>query len=76
MIDTLGWSAIGEAEVRLPQLPVSGRIVGQIEWDAGELFPRVWFVVTNLNFLSSCVVRHAKYFPFSWRKLLCDTGTV
>ncbi|MDH4239548.1 MAG: IS1380 family transposase [Phycisphaerae bacterium] len=33
------------------------RVVAKIEWHAGELFPRVGFVVTNLRWKSSNVVR-------------------
>jgi len=33
------------------------RVVAKIEWHAGELFPRVGFIVTNLRWKSSNVVR-------------------
>ena len=35
----------------------SRRVVAKIEWHAGELFPRVGFVVTNLRWKSSNVVK-------------------
>ena len=45
-----------EAEGLLPRLPVSAKswdralqVVAKVEWHAGELFPRVGFVVTNLR---------------------------
>jgi len=33
------------------------RVVAKIEWHAGELFPRIGFIVTNLRWKSSNVVR-------------------
>jgi hypothetical protein len=33
------------------------RVIAKIEWQAGELFPRVGFIVTNLPWKSSNVVR-------------------
>jgi len=33
------------------------RVVGKVEWHAGELFPRVGFIVTNLRWKSSNVVK-------------------
>ncbi len=33
------------------------RVIGKIEWHQGELFPRVNFVVTNLNWAAKRVVR-------------------
>ena len=45
----------------------SRRVVAKVEWHAGELFPRVGFIVTNLNKHSKNVVkvtRHAKYVTF------------
>jgi hypothetical protein len=36
---------------------ISRRVIAKIEWHAGELFPRVNFVVTNLRWKSSNVVR-------------------
>jgi hypothetical protein len=33
------------------------RVVAKIEWHAGELFPQVGFIVTNLRWKSSNVVR-------------------
>jgi len=33
------------------------RVVAKVEWHAGELFPRVGFIVTNLRWKSSNVVR-------------------
>ena len=33
------------------------RVVAKIEWHAGELFPRVGFIVTNLRWKSSNVVK-------------------
>src|SRR5262249_56379604 len=50
------------------------RVVAKVEWHAGELFPRVGFIVTNLKWRSKRVVRfynrrgtaggcHAHYVP-------------
>jgi len=36
---------------------IARRVVAKIEWHAGELFPRVGFIVTNLRWKSSNVVR-------------------
>jgi hypothetical protein len=36
---------------------IARRVVAKIEWHAGELFPRVNFIVTNLRWKSSNVVR-------------------
>jgi len=36
---------------------ISRRVVAKIEWHVGELFPRVGFIVTNLRWKSSNVVR-------------------
>jgi hypothetical protein len=36
---------------------IARRVVGKVEWHAGELFPRVNFIVTNLRWKSSNVVR-------------------
>ena len=33
------------------------RVVAKVEWHAGELFPRIGFIVTNLRWKSSNVVR-------------------
>ena len=33
------------------------RVVAKVEWDAGELFPRVGFLVTNLKWRAKKVVR-------------------
>ena len=33
------------------------RVVAKIEWHQGELFPRVGFIVTNLNKLCTNVVK-------------------
>jgi hypothetical protein len=33
------------------------RVVAKVEWHAGELFPRIGFLVTNLNWHSKRVVR-------------------
>jgi len=33
------------------------RVIGKIEWHRGELFPRINFVVTNLNWSAKRVVR-------------------
>ena len=35
----------------------SRRVVAKIEWHAGELFPKIGFIVTNLRWKSSNVVR-------------------
>ena len=34
-----------------------GTVVAKVEWHAGELFPRIGFIVTNLRWKSSNVVR-------------------
>jgi hypothetical protein len=36
---------------------IARRVVAKVEWQAGELFPRVGFIVTNLRWKSSNVVR-------------------
>ena len=36
---------------------IARRVVAKVEWHAGELFPRVGFIVTNLRWKSSNVVR-------------------
>ena len=36
---------------------INRRVVAKIEWHAGELFPRIGFIVTNLRWKSSSVVR-------------------
>ena len=36
---------------------IDRRVVAKIEWHAGELFPRVGFIVTNLRWKSSNVVK-------------------
>ena len=36
------------------------RVVAKIEWHAGELFPRVGFIVTNLNKHSKNVVKRSE----------------
>ena len=59
------------------------RVVAKIEWHAGELFPRVGFIVTNLRWKSSNVVKfynkrgtaeqwikEGKY-AFNWTRLSC-----
>ena len=33
------------------------RVVAKVEWHAGELFPRVGFIVTNLKWSTKRVVR-------------------
>ncbi len=38
-------------------LPHSRRVVAKVEWHAGELFPRIGFIVTNLNQRSKNVVK-------------------
>ena len=63
----------------------SRRVVAKIEWHAGELFPRVGFIVTNLTKQSKNVVkfyngrgtaeqwiREGKY-AVKWTKLSCRT---
>lgn len=42
---------------RPPYVSLSRRVIGKIEWHAGELFPRVNFVVTNLRWKSLNVVK-------------------
>jgi hypothetical protein len=37
--------------------PHSRRVVAKVEWHAGELFPRIGFIVTNLNQRSKNVVK-------------------
>lgn len=36
---------------------IARRVVAKVEWHAGELFPRIGFIVTNLRWKSSNVVR-------------------
>ena len=61
------------------------RVVAKIEWHAGELFPRIGFIVTNLNKQSKNVVKfyngrgtaeqwikEGKY-AVKWTKLSCRT---
>ncbi len=36
---------------------IARRVVAKVEWHAGELFPRIGFIVTNLRWRSSNVVR-------------------
>ena len=63
--DSPGGAAVAHAQGLLPQLPLPGRVVGsrarrvvvKIAWHAGELFPRVGFVVTNLKWRARRVVR-------------------
>jgi len=63
----------------------SRRVVAKVEWHAGELFPRVGFIVTNLNHRSKNVVRfyngrgtaeqwikEGKH-AIQWTKLSCRT---
>jgi hypothetical protein len=65
----------------------SRRVVAKIEWHAGELFPRVGFIVTNLRWKSSNVVRfynkrgtaeqwikEGKY-ALNWTRLSCHDFT-
>ncbi len=63
----------------------SRRVVAKVEWHAGELFPRVGFIVTNLNKYSQNVVKFyngrgtAKQWikegknAVKWTKLSCRT---
>ncbi|MHC4510462.1 MAG: IS1380 family transposase, partial [Planctomycetota bacterium] len=63
---------------------VARRVVAKIEWHAGELFPRVNFIVTNLRWKSSNVVKfynkrgtaeqwikEGKY-ALNWTRLSCQ----
>ncbi len=57
-------SAQPEAVGPLQEFPLSGgqldpalRVVAKVEHHAGELFPRVGFVVTNLRLRSRAIVR-------------------
>ncbi len=65
----------------------SRRVVAKIEWHAGELFPRIGFIVTNLRWKSSNVVKfynkrgtaeqwikEGKY-PLNWTRLSCHDFT-
>jgi len=36
---------------------IARRVVAKVEWHAGDLFPRIGFIVTNLRWKSSNVVR-------------------
>jgi hypothetical protein len=45
----------GEADCPVRDIPP--RVVAKVEWHAGELFPRVGFIVTNLRWKSGNVVR-------------------
>ena len=66
---------------------VARRVVAKIEWHAGELFPRVNFIVTNLRWKSSNVVKfynkrgtaeqwikEGKY-ALNWTRLSCHGFT-
>jgi len=44
-------------QYRAASWDMSRRVVAKIEWHAGELFPRVGFIVTNLQWKSSNVVK-------------------
>ena len=63
------------------------RVVAKIEWHAGELFPRIGFIVTNLRWKSSNVVKfynkrgtakqwikEGKY-ALNWTRLSCHDFT-
>ena len=83
----IGWNWRGDSGIMRagcvlglnPDFPV----VAKIEWHAGELFPRVGFIVTNLRWKSSNVVKfynkrgtaeqwikEGKY-ALNWTKLSC-----
>jgi hypothetical protein len=62
---------------------ISRRVVAKVEWHQGELFPRVGFIVTNLNYPTIGIVRfydsrstaerwikEGKY-ALSWTRLSC-----
>jgi hypothetical protein len=66
---------------------IARRVVAKIEWHAGELFPRVGFIVTNLRWKSSNVVKfynkrgtaeqwikEGKY-ALNWTRLSCHDFT-
>ena len=66
---------------------VARRVVAKIEWHAGELFPRVNFIITNLRWKSSNVVKfynkrgtaeqwikEGKY-ALNWTRLSCHDFT-
>ena len=42
------------------------RVVAMVEWHEGQLFPRVWFIVTNMTGWSRKVVHAVK-----WTRLSC-----
>jgi hypothetical protein len=65
----------------------SRRVIAKIEWHAGELFPRIGFIVTNLRWKSSNVVKfynkrgtaeqwikEGKY-TLNWTRLSCHDFT-
>ena len=49
------------------------RVVAKIEWHAGELFPRIGFIVTNLRWKHSNVVKfyNKRGTPEQWIEV-CD----
>ncbi len=51
----------------------AGRAVVKIESHAGELLPRVGFIVSNLELPSRAVVRFYPEFPISWPALNRNT---
>ena len=65
---------------------VSRRVVAKVEWHQGELFPRVGFIVTNLNYPPKGIVRfydgrdtaeqwikEGKY-ALNWTRLSCHSS--
>ena len=52
----------------------SRRVVAKVEWHAGELFPRVGFIVTNLNKHSKNVVKFYNGRGTAERGQKLDTG--
>ena len=49
--------SITASSIRRSRGSESRRVVAKIEWHAGELFPRVGFIVTNLTWRSKSVVK-------------------
>jgi len=74
-------------QYRAASWDMSRRVVAKIEWYAGELFPRIGFIVTNLRWKSSNVVKfynkrgtaeqwikEGKY-ALNWTRLSCHDFT-
>ena len=57
------------------------RVVAKVEWHAGELFPRVGFIVTNMSSSPQSVVHFYNKVPSGvgcrrWRRNMGNTGEV